>query len=111
MVTAMLVVCGALAAACTPAPDAPLLPGLPAPRRSSIPGPAIPHPSGHRPVLIVPGWALLCENGPPSEWQTWLDEFATAGYAPGEVEVYEGSRCEPNTTTAERFGALVDDLL
>ena len=29
---------------------------------------------------------------------------------PGEVEVYQGSRCEPNTTTAVRVGALVDDL-
>jgi pimeloyl-ACP methyl ester carboxylesterase len=100
-----------LAAACTPAPDAPLLPGMPTPQRTVVPGPAIARPSGHRPVLIVPGWALLCENGPPTEWQTWLDEFAAAGYAPGEVEVYQGSRCEPNTTTAGRVGTVVDDLL
>ena len=100
MLAGLLVVAGA----CSAAPGA-------APARSVVPGPAIVAPSGHRPVLIVPGWALLCENGPPSEWQLWLDEFDRAGYAPGEVEVYQGSRCEPNVRTAERVGELVDDLL
>jgi triacylglycerol lipase len=103
--------CVTALAACTPSPDAPLLPGLPTPQRTQVPGPPIPHPSGHRPVLIVPGWAMLCENGPTTEWQDWLDAFAAAGYAPGEVVVYQGSRCEPNTTTAERVGRIVDDLL
>jgi triacylglycerol lipase len=85
-------------------------PGASAPM-ASTPSPAIPHPSGHRPVLIVPGWALGCENGPTTEWQDWLDAFSSAGYAPGEVEVFQGSRCIPNEQSAVAVGAAVDSLL
>jgi triacylglycerol lipase len=100
----VLAIAAVVVAACTPAPGT-------RPLRTVVPGPAIAHPSGHRPVLIVPGWAFRCENGPPTEWQMWLDQFAAAGYAPGEVEVFAGDRCEPNERTAERLGPIVDDLL
>ena len=35
-IAAVLVVCGSLAAACTPAPDAPLLAGMPTPQRTAV---------------------------------------------------------------------------
>ncbi len=100
----IVAVVACLAAACSTAPSATAV-------NPTTPSPPIPHPSGHRPVLIVPGWALGCENGPPSEWQDWLDAFSAAGYAPGEVEVFQGSRCIPNEQSAVAVGAAVDSLL
>jgi triacylglycerol lipase len=83
--------------ACTPAPTRPLA-------RTDI------VPSGHRPVLIVPGWALLCANG-HGEWDAWLRAFEQAGYAPNEVAVVDADRCAPNTQSADSLAHDVDEML
>jgi triacylglycerol lipase len=67
--------------------------------------------SGHPPVLIVPGWALECRQGPASEWSKWTDALLAAGWLPGEVEVLDYDACAPAKETAARVGAAVDTLL
>ena len=62
-------------------------------------------------MIIVPGWALRCGNGPASEWRLWLAGFAHAGYAQDEVEVFGGDRCQPNEQLAAQLGDEVDRVL
>ena len=66
--------------------------------------------SDHLPVLIVPGWALQCRQGPAAEWDPWTRALTTAGWTDGEVEVLDYDTCAPATTTAERVASAVQTL-
>src|SRR6478736_4784876 len=63
--------------------------------------------TGHTPVLIVPGWALECRQGPAKEWKTWTDAFVASGWSKDEVDVLDYDACAPATKTAELVGHAV----
>ena len=67
--------------------------------------------TGHTPVLIVPGWALECRQGPPTEWKAWTNAFVAAGWSDTEVDVLDYDACAPASQTAELVGHAVDALL
>jgi triacylglycerol lipase len=67
--------------------------------------------SGHTPVLIVPGWALDCRQGPQTEWKAWTEAFVAAGWNRNEVDVLDYDACAPATRTAVQVGHAVDALL
>jgi triacylglycerol lipase len=92
------VLLAALAAGCTPAPGA------------SPSGAVAAAPEVARPVVIVPGWELLCHTR-RTDWDRWTAAFVARGLPPDHVVVAFYDTCQPNLTTAAMVGRTVVDLL
>jgi triacylglycerol lipase len=99
-VASLLMVLAVVGTSCTPA-SRPL---------RLVSAQSVSEPSGKHPVLIVPGWALECRHGPPSEWNPWTRELAAAGWHAGEVEVLDYDTCASAVETAELVGDAVQKL-
>lgn len=94
----LLLAAVAAVAGCTPAPGA------------SPPGQRHAEADRPRPVVIVPGFELLCVSE-RTDWDRWRDAFVERGLPEDHVVVAFYDTCQPNRTTAAFLGRTVDDLL